>query len=393
MKITRCTRCVMLNTRPGIVFNEEGVCSACLNHEHKQSVNWEERGQELKALLDEHRDLKPYNCIIPVSGGKDSHVQVKVLKEQFGMNPLLVSVGNLAWSHWGTHNAQNMLEHYDCECVTLSLSPKTSRKLLWYCLKEHGSPTWYWDRQVYTYPLVLAGKLGIPLVFYGENIAREYGGWGDQETPDAKSQLINSVADARDLDALARATGVDVKRLNAWEAGGINWEAVEPKYLSYYQSWSGWENWQTAKGDGFKAPVDDPFWFRQGFIEDYDQIDAAGYPVHCWMKYPKYGHQRVTDVASIWVREGRLTRPQAMEIVKKYDARLDVRIFEDFCGYIQMRPEVVYEVIKGQFNRTLFNYIDYEEMPYEQAREDGWVGFPFELKEETKCLTNEPSLA
>lgn len=90
-----CTKCVMPDTRPGITFNEEGVCSACQSYENRKKVNYKVRFEEFKALCDKYRGMNGpngYDCMVAVSGGKDSHFQVYMMKEVLHMNPLLVSV-------------------------------------------------------------------------------------------------------------------------------------------------------------------------------------------------------------------------------------------------------------------------------------------------------------
>ena len=118
---------------------------------------------------------------------------------------------------------------------------------------------------------------------------------------------------------------------------------LEPIYLSYFMPWSGVHNNVVAKAYGFKELCG---WeSREGYIEQYDQIDAIGYLVHCWMKYPKYGHARATDVASCWIRDGIIDRERAMELVRNNDSKLDERIrnmFCDFCGYT---PKEFYDIV------------------------------------------------
>ena len=118
-----CTRCVMPDTRPGIRFDEEGVCQACRAFEQKKQTDWAARRRELEALCDRHRGKygeNAFDCVIAVSGGKDSHYQVHVLKEQMGMNPLLVSVeDNFTMTEAGKHNIRNISETFGCHLISL----------------------------------------------------------------------------------------------------------------------------------------------------------------------------------------------------------------------------------------------------------------------------------
>jgi hypothetical protein len=253
------------------------------------------------------------------------------MKEDMGMNPLLVNVSNFSWTSAGEINYKNMLTTFDCECLSLDLSPATAKKLFRYSFEKYGSPTWYWDRAVYTYPLWVAKKFDIPLIVYGENISYEYGGPNDEDTPDALNQVNNAVADGYCLGDFVDA-GVHPNRTYLLEPP--NTDGLRPIYLGYYIPWSGSRNRAVAESYGFIGLRE---WeTRAGYVEQYDQIDAVGYLVHCWMKYPKYGHARATDVCSYWIREGLMSRERAMELVEKNDHILDTTIAHDFinfCGY------------------------------------------------------------
>jgi len=325
----RCTKCVMPDTRPGLTFNEDGVCQACVRHENRKNVDWEKRWEELNQLCLIHKgSTRWYDCIIPVSGGKDSHFQVKTMKEDMGMNPLLVNVSNFSWTDVGKQNYNNMLEQFDCECISLDLSPATAKKMFRYSFEKYGAPTWYWDRAVYTYPLWIAKALAIPIVVYGENISYEYGGPEAEDSSSAKNQLLNDVACEYSDEQFAEA-GVPPERRNILNPPPL--DGLEPVYLSYYAPWSGLRNRILSEAYGFRQL---PEWeARDGYIEQYDQIDAIGYLVHCWMKYPKYGHARATDVASYWIRDGIISRERAMELVEKHDHKLDARVMHDFCDF------------------------------------------------------------
>jgi N-acetyl sugar amidotransferase len=325
----RCKKCVMPDTRPGLTLNKDGVCQACIRHEERSQVDWAQRRADLKKLCDRHRKSDGgYDCIIPVSGGKDSTYQVKVIKEDMGMNPLLVNVSNFSWTDAGRRNYSNMLTQFDCECISLDLSPATAKKMFRYSFENFGSPTWYWDRAVYTYPLWIAKNFNIPLVIYGENISYEYGGESAEDEASARKQIENGVASEYADILLDEAQLGDERRffLNPPPLDGL-----EPVYLSHFVPWSGLHNRAVAEAYGFKQL--EHWETREGYIEQYDQIDAIGYLVHCWMKYPKFGHARATDVASYWIRDGIISRERAMELVRDHDRILDQNVRRDFCEF------------------------------------------------------------
>jgi len=192
-----CKRCVMPDTRPGIQFDEYGVCSACRSYERRGKVDWGKRYNELKELCNKHRNDAQfgYDCIIAVSGGKDSHFQTYVMKELMGMNPLLVSVeDNFPMTEAGKHNIRNISEAFGCDIISLKPNIRAQKRLMRKMFEKYGKPTWFIDRLIYTYPLHVALNFNIPLVVYGENVSYEYGGFDDEETYSARKQIYNGVA-------------------------------------------------------------------------------------------------------------------------------------------------------------------------------------------------------
>ena len=185
----------MPDTRPGIFLNKEGVCSACVNYEKRKKTDWNARWNELKKLCDKYRGSNGnyYDCAIAVSGGKDSHFQVHVMRDLMDMNPLLLTVSNFSWTKTGLRNIANISESFGCDVLSFSPNLRVFKILAKKALIELGSPMWYADAAIYAYPYKMAIKMGLKLLVYGENINYEYGGSQRQETYSAKKQFENDV--------------------------------------------------------------------------------------------------------------------------------------------------------------------------------------------------------
>lgn len=319
---------------------------------------------ELVRLCDKHRGCNgdSYDCIIPVSGGKDSYYQVYTLKKRMNMNPLLLHVGDLfTTTKAGEHNLKNLTEAFGCDLITLHLNPAVAKKMMRKAFEEMGSPTWCYDRAIYAWPLQMGIKLGIQLIIWGENTSFEYGGPLLEETPSALDQLENDAV--KDVGGLEYWVGdsVTTKDLNPYTyptADEIEKAKLNPVYLSYFEPWSGRENMWMATDYGFKTLKGE--WEREGFFEDYDQIDSIGYLVHPQLKYPKFGHARVSDVCSIWVREGRMTRSAAIEMVRDHDHKMDPRAIDDFCNFTGYTKEEFRNIVDKWYNRNLFRKVKSE---------------------------------
>lgn len=351
-----CVRCVMPDTRPGISFNAEGVCSACQSYEKRGQVDWEARMREFEELCDKYRGMNGpggYDCAIAVSGGKDSHYQIHFMKEKMGMNPILFSVeDNFTMTNAGVSNLKNISETFGCNIISLKPDIKTQKILMRKTFERYGKPTWFIDRLIYTYPLNMAVKFNTPLLVYGENVSYEYGGADAKETYSAREILQNGAASDIPMDELIGG-GVTERELSLTAAPTLaQLEMLDPIYLSYFIPWNSISNYEFAKRRGFRDLTHE--WRRTMCVEDFDQVDSYAYLVHAWMKYPKFGHACATDYASRFVRHGLMTREQAAEIVRKHDHELDSRAVEDFIAFTGYSYTEFYNIIDRFYNQDLF---------------------------------------
>lgn len=351
-----CTKCVMPDSRPGITFNEDGVCAACQSYERRKSINWEKRYQELEALCDKYRGCNGdgYDCAIAVSGGKDSHYQVHLMKNVMGMNPILFSVeDNFPMTEAGKHNIKNISEEFGCNIVSLKPDIRAQKKLMKYMFENYGKPTWYIDRLIYTYPLHMALKFNTPLLVYGENVSYEYGGADYIETYSAKDQLKNGVASGMDDNELIEKAGVTAKDLFMTKAPTIEeMDKLDPMYVSYFIPWNSFFNYEFAKKHGFHDLTHE--WDRTHHVENFDQIDSRAYLVHSWLKYPKFGHAAATDYTSRMIRYGMLSRDEAIKLVKSKDQNLDPASVRDFCEFVGYSETEFWNIIDNLYNKDLF---------------------------------------
>lgn len=350
-----CTKCVMPDTRPGITFNEQGVCAGCVNHERKKTVDWNQRKKEFEAICNKYRGMNGngYDCMIAVSGGKDSHYQVHVMKEVMGMNPLLVSVeDNFSITEAGKHNIKNISETFGCNLITIKPDIHAQKILMRYMFEKYGKPTWFIDRLIYTYPLHMAVRFNTPLLVYGENVSFEYGGSDAVETYSAKSQISNGVASEVPMSELIT-TGVSEKDLSLTLAPtDEEMKRLDPMYLSYFIPWNSYSNYIFAKSRGFKDLTGE--WDRAHHVENFDQIDSIAYLVHSWLKYPKFGHASATDYSSRFIRYGMMTREEALIKVRERDHNLDPRCVDDFCRFLGYNRDQFWSIIDKLYNRELF---------------------------------------
>lgn len=274
--------------------------------------------KELEKICDKYRGMNGtgYDCAIAVSGGKDSHFQVHIMKEVMGMNPILFSVeDNFVMTEAGKHNLKNISEEFGCSIVSLKPNIKLQKKLMRKMFEKYGKATWYIDRLIYTYPLMMALKFNTPLLVYGENVSYEYGGADAVEIYSAKDILLNGVASDIPMEELLDNDIIEKELSMTVAPSREELEKLDPIYLSYFVEWNSYSNYVFAKSRGFHDLQNE--WKRSMTAEDFDQVDSAAYLVHAWLKYPKFGHACATDYASRFVRYGLISRDEAICIVKE----------------------------------------------------------------------------
>lgn len=351
-----CKKCVMPDTRPGISFNEEGICSACQSYDRRRRIDWKARWKEFEALCDKYRGMNGdgYDCAIAVSGGKDSHYQVHLMKNEMHMNPILFSVeDNFPMTEAGKHNIRNISEEFGCPIISCKPDIKAQKKLMRYMFEQYGKPTWYIDRLIYTYPLMMALKFNTPLLVYGENVSYEYGGTDCIETYSARALLNNGVASGIAEEELIENAGVSIHDLVLTRAPKqAELDSLDPIYISYFVPWNSFTNYEFARKHGFHDLTHE--WDRTQHVENFDQVDSRAYLVHPWLKYPKFGHTSATDYSARMVRYGLISREEAIELVKEHDGKLDplcVRDFCEFCGYTETE---FWAIVDKLYNRDIF---------------------------------------
>ncbi len=351
-----CKKCLMPDTRPGLTFNDQGVCAACINYEKLQATDWKHRWEDLKKLCDKYRGCNGngYDCAIAISGGKDSHFQTYIMKEKMKMNPLLLTVGNVDWTETGLKNFNNISDAFGCDIISFQPNFKVSRKIFKKAFEELGSPTWYVDALIYSFPLRMCIKFGIKLLVYGEDINYTYGGEHNEETASALMQPYNDVVkpvwDIWFKDGTITEKDLESAKMPSLEE--VKSAGLDPIYLSYFVPWSSVHNYEVAKRWGFRHLGHE--YEREGSIDNYDQIDSIPYLLNPYIKYLKFGHSVATDNASRWIRYGLKTREEMISLVEEVDKKLDQGIVDKFCEFTGLPHPEFWIIMDKWYNKDLF---------------------------------------
>ncbi|MBU0764020.1 MAG: N-acetyl sugar amidotransferase, partial [Bacteroidetes bacterium] len=343
--------------QPDIIFDEHGVCSGCRLIESRPVINWEERGKWLKELLEEYKAKakaakNPYDCIIPISGGKDSHYQTYLMKKVYGMNPLLVVYNHLFNTKVGLRNLENLFKKFSCDLIRFSSNPDSVRKIARYMLEKIGDITWHYHSGIMTFPIQISVKYKIPLIIWGEEGFSELTGMFNQDDMVEFTKKKRQEHDMRGFepeDLLEQPDSpFERKDLAPFFYPGdeeIESTGVRGIYLSNYLNWN-------AKAQAEKMIKEFDFETareRDRTFNIYDKTDdvhANG--VHDYLKYLKFGYGRTTDDASTEIRHRRMTREQGIDMVMKFDPARpkDLDLMLQFLGITENEFERLVEPLR-----------------------------------------------
>jgi N-acetyl sugar amidotransferase len=311
----------MPDTKPDLIIDSNGICNACRSYERRSEIDWGSRYNELLTVLEKYRQNQnqQWDCIVPVSGGKDSTYQVvRVL--QLGLNPLCVTATTCDLSAIGRKNLEN-IKQLGVDHLAFSPNPKIRAKLNRIGLTQVGDISWPEHVGIFTIPVRAAVQFGIPLIVWGENSQNEYGG------PAAAAD--NNVLNRRWLEEFGGLLGLRVSDI-------IGQDGIEPKhllpysyptdeelkrvgvtglFLGHYLPWDGLSNTLIAEANGFNSYHK----VVEGSMVNYENLDNHQTGIHDYFKFLKFGFGRATDLACLHIRRGRLSRIDGLEAVKRLD--------------------------------------------------------------------------
>lgn len=318
-----CRRCLIPDSKPHVVFDSDGVCNACHAHELKNDalagIDWGAREREFGELIEKARARRApdYDVVVPVSGGKDSISQVARLLP-YDVRILAVNVDYGVKTEIGRHNLA-CVPRMGASLVTYRPEEQLHKRLIRIGLEDFGDPDLLSHTLLHAYPLHAALRFGVPLVLLGENSAAEYGGDGEiaAESEMSRAWFDKFAAnDGRGARFVAERYGIPFERVRLYdypdELGDSGTQAV---FCSHYFHWDSETNLQTAQRFGFEA-LPRP---AEGTYRSYVGIDERINRIHQYLKVLKFGYGRATDHACEDIRNGRLTREQAKELVSRHD--------------------------------------------------------------------------
>lgn len=337
-----CVRCLYAETHPlGLVIDDDGVCSGCRIHEEKDRLDFGERWAQLEAAVAPYRsrDGRTHDCIVPVSGAADSYFIVHLVKERLGLNPLLVSYNKYFNTELGIRNLANLRIRFNCDILTQQVNPLSVKRITRTTLRELGSVYWPCLAGQTVFPVQTAVRFQVPLIIWGAHQGLEQVGMFShlhevQMTRRYRKDhdLMGHEADSL-LSNFDTLTEEDIWQYRYPDDAVLESVGVVGLYLGNFVRWDPRaQHEQMIASHGFRAAR------LSRTFDTYDHVDCFTYMgVHDVLKLYKHGYSRVTDHASREIRHGRMTRSQALGLVRRFEAEAPQAV-DLFCQWLGVTP-------------------------------------------------------
>lgn len=333
-----CKRCLYTTDHPfGLTLDDEGICSGCRIHEEKDCLDWQARWRRLEELMQPYRSRAGnYDCIVPVSGANDSYFIVHTVKERLGLNPLLVTYNKYFNTPLGIRNLANLRIRFNCDILVQNVNPLSVRAITRASLRQFGSIYWPCIAGQTVFPVQTAVRYGIPLIVWGAHQGLEQVGMFSHEHAVEMTRRYRKDHDLMGCEAddllgiFDTLREEDVWQYRYPDDRSLHASGVTGIYLGNYVRWD-----PKAQHEAMMV--------RHGYrsaacartFDCYDHIDCYNYiDLHDQIKLYKHGYSKVTDHACREIRHGRLTRAQALALVRRYEQvqpRFS-RLFMDWLG-------------------------------------------------------------
>jgi N-acetyl sugar amidotransferase len=371
--IEYCTRCCVPETQEGVNFDDLGVCTACRSSEDKMHIDWAARERDLRRILEDAKAKAGtgYDCVLPISGGKDSFFQAHVLTKVYGLKPLAVTFSHNWFSETGFYNLQRCLEVFDLDHLQFTPARGLVNKLARKSLGAIGDSCWHCHSGVGAFPLQVATRFRIPLLVWGESI-NEGDGRSTYACPVAKydrdyftkisarltaDEMVGGDVTAKDVHPFELPSHKEIEDTGVW---GIHlgdylfWD--DERQMEWIRDTYGWRETE-----------------MEGSYKGYKSAECIMAGMHDFTCYLKRGFGRSTWQASVDVRNGLLTREEAFALIKQHDQERP----EALDYYLKVTGLTEEEFYSAMIDKRLERLQDTELPVHEKAKPNAERIVPF----------------
>ena len=353
-----CSRCLYSSHHPlNITFDEAGVCSGCTVHEEKDRLDWSERAARLRTILDAYRNRSGnnYDCVVPVSGARDSYFIVHTIKNVYGMNPLLVTYNKHYNTDVGIRNLANLRIRFDCDIMTLTVNPEIVKRITRATLRRMGSIYWHCIAGQTVFPVQVAVKFKIPLIIWGAHQGIDQVGMFshlDEVEMTRKYRKEHDLMGLEAEDLVGEFDGIaatDIVQYIYPDNREIERVGVRGIYLNNYIRWdSRTQHEQMIRQFDYEATV------QTRTFDTYNNVDCWNYSdVHDYIKFVKHGYGVATDHACREIRLGHMSREEGIAQARIHSTRQPKNL-DLFLNWIGMTENAFHYVIDQHRNPVLW---------------------------------------
>lgn len=357
-----CKRCLYPENHPlNIVFDEHGICSGCRVHEEKDTINWVPKEEKLRSILNQYKNISEnnYDCIIPVSGARDSYFIVHTIKNVYGLNPLLVTYNKHYNTPEGVRNLAKLRIEFDCDIMTLTANPETVKNITRATLRKFGSIYWHCLAGQTVFPVQMAVKFKIPLIIWGAHQGIDQVGMFSHLDEVEMTRKFRKEHDlmgyeAEDLiDEFDCINFEDIIQYIYPDDKEIERVGVRGIYLNNFIRWdSKIQHESMIKNYNYETKE------QNRTFDTYNDIDCYNYSdVHDYIKFIKHGYGKAFDHATREIRLKRLTRDQGISLIKKYGFRQPKNL-NLFLNWLGISENSFHYIINQHRNEQLWKLND-----------------------------------
>jgi len=351
-----CKRCVQSDTRPGIVF-KDGVCGACLYEDEKIKIDWKSREKQLQRIADAaHYQNKDYDCVLGVSGGKDSTYTALYARNKLNLKCLLVNNEPEGITEIGKHNIENLI-NLGFDVIKVRPNPQILKSMIKRDFYKYLNPVKITEYALWSSAYIIADKFNIPLIIQGENPALTLGVSNGLPSDD---NALNADKQNTLKDGWFQYCDTVSERdlfLYHYDTPSLRTKTKAVWFQYYDKDWSPNHNAEVAINHGLYTRDNIVGGFNPediGTYVPYAQLDSDLVQVNQMFKYLKFGFGQCTDYCCYDIREGKLKREAAWDLLEKYDGKCAGRYIQKFCDYIGITVDEMWRVVDTFVNPNLF---------------------------------------
>ena len=356
-----CKTCILPDTRPGIFLDEEGICSGCHGYLDKTTtIDWRDRALKFEQLISWAKNKSTtYDCIIPVSGGKDSWYQVIKAKEA-NLKVLCVTWKTPGRTDIGQKNLDALVAKLNVDHIDFTIDPEVEKKFMIASFERKGATGIPMHMAIFSIPMRLANQFKIPLVIWGENPQLEYGG-------NKKERLANNL----NLEWISQHGVTNCTSLNDWIGQqGLTSSELEayrlptkeqlnlfnPRsiFLGSFFEWNSWDNAELAMQHGFES---NPIHLKTG-LWHFADVDCHFISIHHFLKWFKFGITRSFDNLSLEIRQGFINRDTAKKKLTELGLQQPYEDIEKFCEFTGKTQKWFWDVAESHRNKEIWKLVD-----------------------------------